>query len=78
MSPSEQPTPVRAGEKLLVLMVLLLSLGAFMNLAVGGALQDPNTGMLGMQVLWSILYMITISFFCRSSIAPGTFRRAMV
>jgi len=77
MSPSEQPTPVRAGEKLLVLMVLLLSLGAFMNLAVGGALQDPNTGMLGMQVLWSILYMITISFFCRSSIAPGTFRRAM-
>lgn len=52
-------------EKAFVILVLLLSLGAFMNLTVTGPIQTQNMGMLGMEILWSFLYVITLVLYFR-------------
>lgn len=58
------------GERMFVVVVLLLALGAFQNLAVTGPIDEQNMGMLGMQVLWSFLYLITFAFYSRSCARP--------
>jgi len=57
-------------EKAFAFLVLLLSLGAFMNLTVTGPGWTQNTGMLGMQILWSFLYVITLVLFFRHCDKP--------
>ena len=66
-SPTQQPG---IGERMFVVVVLLLALGAFQNLAVTGPIDEQNMGMLGMQVLWSLLYLITFGFYSRSCARP--------
>jgi exopolysaccharide production protein ExoQ len=64
LEPRPDCTPAaRRGEISFVIIVLLLSMGAFQNLLVGGGIQGPNTGMLGMAVVWSCLYVLTLIFF---------------
>jgi exopolysaccharide production protein ExoQ len=58
-------------EKALVVLILLLSLGAFQNLLVTGHIDTQNMGMLGMQILWSFLYVIVFAIYikvCRQPI----------
>jgi exopolysaccharide production protein ExoQ len=57
-------------EKAFVVLVLLLALGAFMNLTITGAIETQNMGMLGMQILWSFLYIIMFVFYSRSCGRP--------
>jgi exopolysaccharide production protein ExoQ len=57
-------------EKAFVILVLLLSLGAFMNLTVTGPIETQNMGMLGMQILWSFLYVITLVLYFRHCHKP--------
>lgn len=62
------------GEKIFVVIVLLLSMGAFLNLDVTGPIETQietqNTGMLGRQVLWWFLYIIMIGFYSGSCVRP--------
>ena len=60
--------PIRPGyaEKAFVVFVLLIALGAFQNLQVTGPIATQNMGMVGMQILWSILYLITWVLYSRS------------
>lgn len=53
-----------------VVSVLLLSMGALLNLGVSNKPQAPNTGMFGMQVLWVVMYVIGLTFCIRRSISP--------
>ncbi len=57
-------------EKAFAFLVLLLSLGAFLNLTITGPGWTQNTGMLGMQILWSFLYVITLMLFFRHCAKP--------
>src|SRR6478672_10389917 len=66
----ESPTGPGNAEKAFAFMVLLLSLGAFLNLTVTGPGWTQNTGMLGMQILWSLLYVITLVLFFRHCDKP--------
>ena len=59
-------------EKLFVLFVLLLSAGAFTNLQVTGPIKSQNTGMLGMQILWVCIYILTLVLFSRKCSQPLT------
>ncbi|HEV2730515.1 MAG TPA: hypothetical protein VGV15_10840, partial [Terriglobales bacterium] len=61
------------GEKAFVVVVLLLSLGAFQNLLVKGPLDTQNSGMPGMQVVWAIAYLSMLVLYSRSCDQP--FRR---
>jgi exopolysaccharide production protein ExoQ len=67
---SEGTRQVAGGEKAFVVIVLLLSLGAFANLTVTGPIQTQNMGMLGMQVLWSSLYLIMLMLYSRNCSEP--------
>ena len=62
------------GEKAFVVIVLLLSMGAFLNLDVTGPIEaqieTQNTGMMGMQVLWSFLYVIMFGYYSGSCVRP--------
>jgi exopolysaccharide production protein ExoQ len=57
-------------EKAFVVFVLLLSLGAFQNLSVKGPIETQNMGMVGMQILWSVVYLITWALCSRSCGKP--------
>jgi exopolysaccharide production protein ExoQ len=61
----ESSRPPGNAEKAFAFLVLLLSAGAFLNLTVTGPIVTQNTGMLGMQILWSFLYVITLVLFFR-------------
>src|SRR5947208_1595704 len=63
-------TEARSAEKAFVVLVLLLSLGAFQNLAMTGPIETQNMGMLGMQILWSLLYVITLVLYARNCDRP--------
>lgn len=63
---------IGAGERAFVVGVLLLSLGVFANLTITGPIRTQNMGMLGMQILWSILYLIMLGFYFRN--CPNPFR----
>ena len=63
------PSPGNA-EKTFVVFVLLLSLGTFMNLSVTGPVETQNMGMVGMQILWSLLYLVTLALYIRSCSRP--------
>lgn len=67
---SERSRQVAGGEKAFVVIVLLLSLGAFANLTVTGPIQTQNMGMLGMQALWSSLYLIMLRLYFRNCSEP--------
>ena len=62
--------PVRGVEKGFVVLVLILSMGAFQNLSIAGPIETQNMGMVGMQILWSILYLITLIFYFRNCDRP--------
>ena len=66
------PSPGQPGnaEKTFVVFVLLLSLGTFMNLTVTGPVETQNMGMVGMQILWSLLYLVTLALYIRSCSRP--------
>jgi len=64
------PTAPGNAEKAFVVMVLLLSLGAFMNLTITGPIETQNMGMWGMQILWSFLYVITLVLYARNCDRP--------
>jgi exopolysaccharide production protein ExoQ len=51
------------GEMFVVVIVLLLSMGAFQNLLASSINDGPNTGMLGMEIVWSLLYFVTLCLF---------------
>lgn len=57
------------GERALVVLVLFLSTGAFMNLTYSAS-EKQNTGMIGMQILWLLLYIVTLSFYSRKCSRP--------
>jgi O-antigen ligase len=57
-------------EKALVVLILLLSLGAFQNLLVRGHIDTQNMGMLGMQILWSLLYVIVLAIYIKACRQP--------
>jgi exopolysaccharide production protein ExoQ len=63
-------TEARGAEKAFVVLVLLLSLGAFQNLAVTGPIETQNMGMLGMQILWSFLYVVILVLYSRNCNRP--------
>jgi exopolysaccharide production protein ExoQ len=63
------PAPGKA-EKAFVVLVLLLSLGAFMNLTITGPIETQNVGMLGMQILWSFLYVLTLVLYLHNCGTP--------
>jgi exopolysaccharide production protein ExoQ len=51
--------------------VLLLSTGAFMNLSLPSFQELSGTaGMLGMQILWSLIYVVTVYLFFRNCDQP--------
>ena len=62
-------------EKVFILLVLLLSLGAFQNFLVTGPIKTQNMGMVGMQILWSFLYLVIFTIYVR--VCPGPFRRIL-
>jgi exopolysaccharide production protein ExoQ len=70
LSPQSDTAPSRA-EKAFVVFVLLLSTGAFMSLSVtpDQAASDPS-GMPGMQILWSLIYVVTLVLFSRHCQRP--------
>jgi exopolysaccharide production protein ExoQ len=51
-------------------VVLLLALGLFQNLAITGRIETQNMGMVGMQILWSFLYIIMLGFYFGSCVRP--------
>jgi exopolysaccharide production protein ExoQ len=53
-------------EKAFVVLVLLLSLGAFTNLTITGSIETQNMGSLGMQILWSLVYLVTLVLYFRN------------
>jgi exopolysaccharide production protein ExoQ len=57
-------------EKAFVVLVLILSLGAFTNLTITGPIETQNMGMVWMQVLWSLLYVIVLVLYLRSCGKP--------
>jgi exopolysaccharide production protein ExoQ len=57
-------------EKAFIVTVLVGSLGAFQNLLVTGRIQTQNMGMLGMQILWSLVYLVVLAMFARSCTNP--------
>lgn len=67
----QSDTAPGVAEKVFVVFVLVLSTGAFMNLVVAPdqAAIDPS-GMLGMQILWSLLYVVTLVLFSRHCQRP--------
>lgn len=67
---SDGARQVAGSEKTFVVIVLLLSLGAFANFTVTGPIQTQNMGMLGMQVLWSSLYLIMLTLYFRNCSQP--------
>jgi O-antigen ligase len=67
---TERTRQSAGGEKAFVVIVLLLSLGAFANFTVTGPIQTQNMGMLGMQVLWSSLYLIMLALYLRNCSEP--------
>lgn len=60
-------------EKAFITAILLASLGAFQNLLVTGRIETQNMGMVGMQILWSVVYLVVLAMFGRSCSSP--FRR---
>jgi O-antigen ligase len=52
-------------EKAFVVLVLLLSLGAFTNLTITGSIESQNMGSSGMQILWSLVYLVTLVLYFR-------------
>jgi exopolysaccharide production protein ExoQ len=62
--------PAGSGERFFAVVVLILALGAFQNLTVTGPIQTQNMGMVGMQILWSFLYIIMLLFYIRSCLKP--------
>lgn len=61
-----RPEEVPLGERGFAVLVLLLSMGAFWNLRVNGPLQGrdvPNSGMAGVLILWSFVYLVTIALY---------------
>jgi len=73
MSSTTGPVTLRragGGERLFVVLVLLLSLGTFANLMVTGPIRTQNMGMLGMQILWSLIYLIVLAFYFRHCSSP--------
>ena len=59
-----------AAEKAFVVFVLLLSLGVFQNLSVTGPIETQNMGSLGMQILWSLVYLVTLALYFRNCGRP--------
>jgi len=57
-------------EKAFVVLVLLLSLGVFTNLTITGRIETQNMGMLGMQILWSFVYVVTLVLYSRNCGKP--------
>jgi exopolysaccharide production protein ExoQ len=57
-------------EKAFVVFVLLLLLGAFQNLSVTGPIEDLNMGSFAMQLLWSLIYLVTLALYFRSCARP--------
>jgi len=53
-----------------VVVVLLLSMGAFQNL-FAREYEDPTTGMLGMEIFWSVLYLLTLFFYFKHGNQPS-------
>jgi exopolysaccharide production protein ExoQ len=66
----QRSTESGGAEKAFVVFVLLLSLGAFQNLAVTGPIETQNMGMVGMQILWSVVYLVTWVLYVRSGRKP--------
>src|ERR1700674_567126 len=66
----ERPSRPGRVEKAFVVFVLLIALGAFQNLQVTGPITMMNMGMVGMQILWSTLYLITWVLCARSCENP--------
>lgn len=63
---SEQRQPSLA-ERSFVVLVLLLSTGAFLNLRGRQNAADPDAGSFGMQALWSIIYLLTLVLLLKYS-----------
>jgi exopolysaccharide production protein ExoQ len=61
-----------SGEKCFVVLVLLLSTGAFSNLRVNGPIlvQQMGGGIAAMEVLWLIVYLVTIVLYFRCCVRP--------
>jgi exopolysaccharide production protein ExoQ len=57
-------------EKAFVVFVLLLSLGVFQNLSITGPIVEQNMGSLGMQILWSFVYLVTLALYFRNCESP--------
>ena len=57
-------------EKAFVVVVLILSLGAFSNQIITGPIETQNMGMVWMQVVWSFLYLIVLVLYLRSCDKP--------
>ena len=54
-------------EQLFVICALLLFMGAFLNLGTAVDLSEVDEGMLGMQILWAVVYVLTLFVFGKSS-----------
>jgi exopolysaccharide production protein ExoQ len=70
MSEAQNQNQPGTAEKGIVILMLLLSLGAFQNLLVTGPIEKQNMGMPGMQVVWSMFYLITLAMYFHSCAQP--------
>jgi exopolysaccharide production protein ExoQ len=60
-----------SAEKVFVVLVLLLSTGAFMNLALPSfEVRSSTAGMLAMQIVWSLIYVVTMYLFVHNCDQP--------
>lgn len=67
-------TPPGAMERAFAVLVLLMGSGAFMTLATTqGQMSNQAGGILGLQILWALTYLITFTLLLRY--CPGSFRQ---
>lgn len=62
--------PALRAERAFVVIVLLLSLGAFSNLMITGPIRTQNMGMLGMQIAWTLVYLVVLTSYSRNCVRP--------
>lgn len=63
--------PPAKAEKLFAVLTVLVSTGAFMNFMVSGRIQGQNMGMVGMELLWAAIYLVTFALFFGRCRHPG-------
>src|SRR5438874_10726007 len=70
--PILDPGPAKIVEKTFVVVVLLMSTGAFLNL-VPGISNTFEAGQSGTQVVWSFVYLLAVGLFwkCRGLVREG-------